>query len=99
MTEPPRTTTKDLDIAYQVGKEAGLHFIYPGNLPGHVGDRENTFCPNCDATLIRRQGFYVVENRMVAGNCPDCGNPIPGVWEEKAPRSSNGNGYPRALRV
>ncbi len=99
MIDPPRTSVKNLDVAYQAGKEAGLHFIYPGNLPGGVGDRENTFCPNCEAVLIRRRGFYVIENRMVAGNCPKCGNSIPGVWEEKAPKSSDGNGFPRALRL
>jgi len=99
MTEPPRATTENLDRAYSAGRDAGLHYVYPGNLPGMVGDRENTFCSNCDSTIIRRQGFYVVENRMVAGNCPDCGTAIPGVWEEKAPRSSDGNGFPRALRM
>jgi len=30
--------------------------------------------------LIRRSGFEVVENRLDAGECRQCGRPIPGVW-------------------
>ncbi|MCC6698581.1 MAG: AmmeMemoRadiSam system radical SAM enzyme [Candidatus Hydrogenedentes bacterium] len=99
MTEPPRTTVRNLDRAYHAGKEAGLHYVYPGNLPGAVGDRENTFCPHCDAVLIRRHGFYVSENRMRGNKCPECHATIAGVWEKDAPVSSTGTGYPRALRM
>lgn len=80
-----RTTPEDLERAYCAGKEAGLRFVYSGNLPGQTGDRENTSCPSCQATLIRRHGFYVLENRMKGGACPNCHAPIPGVWEECAP--------------
>jgi pyruvate formate lyase activating enzyme len=81
------------------GKEAGLHFVYPGNLPGQVGNRENTYCPKCDALLIRRYGFYVQENRMSGDRCPECETVVPGVWEERAPKRSTGTGFPRALRI
>lgn len=82
MTGPPRTSPKDLDRAYIAGKDAGLHFVYAGNLPGSVGDRENTYCPSCNALLIARRGFHVLENRMNGPKCPDCAAQIPGVWEE-----------------
>lgn len=97
MTDPPRTQAETLLRAYDFGKEAGLHFIYPGNIPGAVGDRENTYCPACDALLIERRGFYVLRNRMDGAKCPDCGHEVPGVWEERAPRHSVGNGLPVAL--
>lgn len=99
MTEPNRTSAAELDRAYAAGKEAGLHFVYPGNLAGMVGDRENTPCPHCDATLIRRHGFYVLENTMRGECCPSCGGVVPGVWEAKAPKRSLGAGFPRAVRL
>ena len=63
----------------------GLHFVYPGNIHGGVGDRENTYCMDCGALLIRRQGFYVQENRMLRGKCTACGANIPGAWEDIPP--------------
>ena len=98
MTEPPRTSIQELDRAYHAGKDAGLDFVYAGNLPGNVGERENTYCPGCGALLIQRHGFYIEENRMNGSACPDCGHAIAGVWEEAPPRKSPGNGLPRALR-
>lgn len=99
MTGPPSTTALDLERAYHAGKEAGLRYVYPGNLPGLVGDRENTNCPTCGATLIRRRGFNVIDNRMKGNACCECGTTIPGVWEEHAPKHSDGLGVPRALRI
>ena len=99
MTEPHRTGVRELDRAYGAGKEAGLHFVYPGNLPGMVGDRENTYCAACDEMLIRRHGFLVIENRMREGVCPRCGTRAPGVWEAQAPKTSVGDGYPKAVRI
>jgi len=99
MNETPRTQIDQLGLAYDLGKEAGLHYVYPGNLPGQVGDRENTFCPNCDATLIRRHGFRVLENQMTGNHCPDCKTAIPGVWEADAPARTTGLGSPTAIPV
>jgi len=99
MTEPPRTTIHELERAYNAGKEAGLHFVYPGNLPGLVGDRENTDCPSCGELLIRRRGFLILENRMKGSACAACGTTVPGVWEERAPRMSVGDGFPKSVRI
>lgn len=95
MQDPGRTPSATLLRAYDIGKAAGLRYIYPGNLPGHVGELENTFCPTCNEVVIRRFGFYVQENRMTTpGQCPSCATAIPGVWEDKAPRRSQGTGIP-----
>jgi len=81
MTEAPNTTTADLVRAAEIGQEAGLHFVYAGNLPGRVGDLEDTHCPNCRALLIRRRGYIIHENRLTSeSSCPDCGQRLPGVW-------------------
>lgn len=99
MTAPGRTTLNHLDTAHTAGKEAGLHFVYPGNLPGMVGDRENTFCPACGALLIERHGFRVTCNRMRGQVCPDCEAPVPGIWEKNPPRRSTGTGFPTPLSL
>ena len=99
MTGPQRTPVETLLRAYEIGRNAGLNFVYPGNCPGGFGDRENTSCPACGAVLIRRRGFTVTENRMTGGACPECNSEIPGVWEAEAPRMSNGSGFPRPVKV
>jgi hypothetical protein len=65
MTDGYRSTTSDdlLRIA-DVATQAGLKYVYPGNLPGRVGEWENTRCHHCDTTVIRRYGFLVTENRV-----------------------------------
>lgn len=90
-----RTPGRTLHRAYDLGREAGLRYVYPGNLPGGVGDLEHTHCPECRETIIRRYGFYVEENRMkTPGECPSCGAHIAGVWEAAPPARSDGNGVP-----
>jgi pyruvate formate lyase activating enzyme len=81
MMDRRRTAADDLMRIVEIGKAAGLKYIYPGNLPGQVGEWENTRCHHCNATLIRRHGFLVMENRISAdGLCPQCRSAIPGIW-------------------
>src|SRR3989338_5119950 len=70
MTDPDNTPVSTLIRAAEIGKEAGLKFIYAGNLPGMVGDRENTYCPECRALLIERYGFRIQKNLLRNGSCP-----------------------------
>jgi pyruvate formate lyase activating enzyme len=81
MTDPDNTPPETLIRAAEIGYSAGLHFVYAGNLPGRVGKYENTFCPNCKATVIERYGFRILKNRIVGGACPRCKTKIPGRWE------------------
>jgi pyruvate formate lyase activating enzyme len=67
-----------LERAWRIGKAAGLAFVYVGNVPGH--GLENTYCPDCGALLIQRQGFSVSINRLASGSCPQCDREAPGVW-------------------
>ena len=73
------TTPEDLARAVAIGRDAGLRFVYAGNVPG-LAD-ESTRCPGCSTLLIERRGFSV---RRVAlsddGRCPRCGRAVPGVW-------------------
>jgi len=76
------TATPALSVihAAEIGKDAGLRFVYAGNLPRQVGNWENTYCPSCNFTLIERSGFTVLRNSLVNGTCPKCKRRIPGIW-------------------
>jgi pyruvate formate lyase activating enzyme len=81
MTGSPATSAQQLIRAAEIGAEEGLHFVYAGNLPGHVGPWENTFCPQCRETLITRIGYRVSDYRITSeGKCPKCQTPVPGIW-------------------
>jgi pyruvate formate lyase activating enzyme len=81
MDDRGRTQRASLLRAREIGREAGLHHVYAGNLPGLVGDGEDTLCPVCGTTVVRRRGFRVGGVHLENGACPRCATPIPGVWE------------------
>ncbi len=82
MTGPDNTSAETLLRAAEVGREAGLHYVYAGNLPGGVGRLENTYCHNCHELLIERHGYHIARYRLEPGGCcPSCSALIPGVWE------------------
>jgi pyruvate formate lyase activating enzyme len=84
MDDPDNTSPKDLMRAAVIGKRSGLRHVYAGNLPGQVGDLEDTRCHNCRHTLIRRYGYFIEEYHVdVNGCCPSCGTAIPGRWAER----------------
>lgn len=95
------TPSETLRTAAEIGQEAGLHYVYAGNLPGKVGTYEDTFCPNCGQALVKRFGYVIGEYHITAqGKCPSCGTSIPGVWPDD-PESVrlDGPGYPRRVRI
>jgi len=78
------TTVDDLLAAAEIGREAGLRYIYAGNLPGRVGQWEDTRCPNCGNTLICRYGYLIEDYRLTPeGSCLGCGHRIPGRWSTR----------------
>lgn len=90
-----RTTVEDLLQIVGYAQQAGLKYIYPGNLPGQVGEWENTRCHHCNGTVIKRHGFIVTENRVpTTGLCPDCHKPLPGIWGKS---SGHGDGRVRPM--
>lgn len=81
MTENPNTTAEQLIRVCEIGREAGLRYIYAGNLPGRVGRWENTYCPSCDEMLVARHGYFIQEMKVSpGGTCPVCATVIPGIW-------------------
>lgn len=83
MANIPPTPIPILRRAQEIGHEEGLDFVYIGNVPGE----SNTHCPNCDLLLIRRQGYWIAENVIASGYCPNCDTRIAGFWD--AARSKN----------
>jgi pyruvate formate lyase activating enzyme len=77
LTDQPRTPLETLKRARQIGFEAGLRYVYEGNIPG---EGEETFCWSCKKPLVKRVGFSVDENRVKEGKCSYCGTVIDGVW-------------------
>lgn len=100
MTDPEDTDAQTLQRAADIGREAGLRFVYAGNLAGSVGEYEDTFCPGCNRRLVRRSGYVIREYRITGqGTCPDCGTSIAGVWpNDPAKIRLNGFGLPRSVR-
>jgi pyruvate formate lyase activating enzyme len=77
MHDVPVTPLETLRRAGEIGRAAGLRYVYEGNVPGEPG--EDTQCWQCGALLIDRYGFHVRANRIRAGCCPDCGAAIDGI--------------------
>ncbi len=77
MMDHERTKLETLQCAKEIGKKAGLYYIYMGNVPVH-GD---THCPDCGELLIDRTGYSVIVNKLEGGCCPKCKRAIEGVWK------------------
>jgi len=92
--DAPPTPAETLQRAAEIGQEAGLRYVYAGNLPGRVGSLEDTVCPHCGKKLILRSGFYVRGYHITDdGKCEYCHQPIAGVWEAAENRRKSA-GFP-----
>jgi pyruvate formate lyase activating enzyme len=73
----PPTPVEVLQAAEEVALKEGLHYVYIGNVPG-LGDE--TKCPNCKQTVVKRRGFTVEWNHVNQGRCKFCNSRISGRW-------------------
>lgn len=73
----PPTPAGILNKAVEIAREAGLKFVYLGNMPGAGVD--DTLCPSCGKKVVDRSGYRIVSQSLREGKC-GCGNIIPGVW-------------------
>lgn len=78
MRQPPPTLPSALDAARQVGRDAGLEFVYVERALGQDG--RDTRCPACSTVVVARGIWETVEYRIRGGTCPNCAWPIPGRW-------------------
>ncbi len=79
MTETPPTPVTTIEKAREIAVNEGAYYVYVGNVPGHKG--ENTYCPSCGFTLVKRYGFEILEWKIKDGKCPNCGRKIEIVGE------------------
>jgi pyruvate formate lyase activating enzyme len=77
MLDRSPTSIQILEKARKIGLEAGLRYVYTGNVPGDEG--EDTYCYHCGALLIDRLGFQIRKNQIVDSRCGRCGATIDGV--------------------
>jgi AmmeMemoRadiSam system radical SAM enzyme/AmmeMemoRadiSam system protein B len=89
----PRTPYESLNIAYKLGKKVGLKYVYIGN----IGFENATVCSSCDEVLVKRKVYNILENKIVNGKCPKCGNKVHGVYpkmQNKRKSAFSGSFYP-----
>ena len=78
LTNLPPTPVDILNKAYEIGREAGLKYVYIGNVPGSHG--QDTHCPSCKETVIGRTGYKVDVSKLLDGKCASCKTEIAGIW-------------------
>lgn len=72
------TPEQTLLMALRLAKDAGLHYIYLGNVP----IASNTECPKCGNVLVKRFGYHTEMAGLKAGCCEKCGAKIEGRWSD-----------------
>ncbi len=81
MRDVESTSVRTLLRAAEIGTQAGLHFVYVGNIAGRLPQWETTWCPQCHAALVARYGYWIESYRVTPdGRCPECQAVIPGRW-------------------
>jgi len=80
MLDVPRTPLETVRRARRIGLDAGLRYVYTGNVADPEGS--TTRCPECGAPVVARAGYEVVGYELDAsGRCRDCGVPVAGRWD------------------
>jgi pyruvate formate lyase activating enzyme len=77
MTDRDGTSLETIRRAGEIGRDAGLYYIYYGNVPGSGG--ENTCCHHCRKEIIIRAGYHLKDYQIESGNCSHCETPLHGV--------------------
>ncbi len=96
MIDPDNTDAQTLLRAAEIGREAGLRYVYAGNLTGQVGEYEDTFCAECNHRLIKRRGYVILDYQITGeGECPNCHSKVAGIWHKDPSQAAlNGLGMP-----
>ena len=76
MDDLDSTPVRTLQQAYEIGKQAGLKYVYLGNV---MGEGNDTYCFQCHKPVIERWGFSIRQYRIKQGRCLHCNGSIDGV--------------------
>jgi pyruvate formate lyase activating enzyme len=71
LTPLPPTPVSTLERAYNIGHNAGLKFVYAGNVPGHKS--ESTLCYSCGRLIVERLGYQTKVTGLEDSRCKFCG--------------------------
>ncbi|NLE74421.1 MAG: AmmeMemoRadiSam system radical SAM enzyme [Actinobacteria bacterium] len=83
LLDVPPTPVSTIERACVIGKEAGLNYVYAGNIPGHAC--ESTVCPKCGQEVISRTGFSIRRTNLNGNCCGTCGAELPLIGVEVQP--------------
>ena len=78
-SELPATDIGIIESAIEIGKNAGLKYVYGGNI--RDSRYENTICAKCGELILERSGFSIINNNMKNGKCSRCGEIVDGVFQ------------------
>ena len=95
LQDKPGTPPETLHAARRIALDAGLHYVYEGNIHSEAA---HTYCPGCARILVRRSWHDVLENSIRDGACPSCGQAIPGRWTNPHGAASSAV-FPSSARV
>ena len=73
----PSTPVSVLEKAREIAISCGIRFVYLGNV---VSESENTFCPDCKRMVVKRDGYQILRNDLINGQCRFCRTPVEGEW-------------------
>ena len=89
MLDVPHTSPGTLSRARAIARDAGLHFVYTGNV--HDPEGQTTYCPGCGKPVIERDGYRLLGYALDAtGRCQRCSTLMPGVFDGPPPRQRPG---------
>ena len=73
MKDVSATDIAKLKRAKEIAMEMGLQYVYLGN----VQDDQNSYCPNCNELLIKREGYHILDKNKIKDNsCVNCGGKL-----------------------
>ncbi|BCN93120.1 hypothetical protein THMIRHAM_09050 [Thiomicrorhabdus immobilis] len=81
MMNNPETPIETLEKARKIAMDAGLKFVYTGNVLDFEG--QATYCPNCGEKVIERQYYQITDWQLNNGCCQHCNTPVAGVYQEQ----------------
>ncbi|MDK9726261.1 MAG: AmmeMemoRadiSam system radical SAM enzyme [Sterolibacteriaceae bacterium MAG5] len=77
LLDAPATPGDTLRRARRIALDAGLHYVYTGNVHDQEGD--TTFCPGCHRPVIVRDWYEILAYELDdTGHCRDCRTAIAG---------------------
>jgi len=79
LTHLPPTPFETLDRCHNIAVQAGLHYVYIGNVEAWRGT-ENTYCPSCGKLVVGRAGYRITAKHLNGNKCAYCGHKIAGIW-------------------